>query len=770
MDYGQVRENLNDLIKKCPFIFVKDQGPLEENDFDGEVEDFENRNLDVSQNLKKWSDLDLDEKETLIKYFADFGQEAEGEKLIVQDLVLYTMHAPYYGNELENTPSEANAVWYGTYVMGRSDSDNDEHELNVAFDKLKEMVEAQVSKDTPQNKATRALRKAVLDKDVSKVVDAINNGADPNVYITTNNKGLKITALGASVINMEPKIVKALLDANADIILKREDGSEVSALDLAKQVKEKHPDQAAKCDEIIEMLQKAEAEQTKNKINETLIQAIKEGSVEKVQAALKSGADITYKSGDKTAMQIAEELAQKDAAKHQPVLDELKKAAAEQKRQKATQDLILAIKEGSVEKAQAAVTAGADVNAVTNAETNDTVLHAAVQSGNLNLVTTLFVAGETDYALKNKAGKTALDLARDLVVANEAAPNKKAQYEAIVKALEEKAGVNQQTAEMKFPDKAPETTWEAWYAEGATHWEEKLAQEINQEIAKLPEAEREAALEKNPKIQSYKEIAERYKFLHLAEVEKNKATDKAKKKELVNGMLKEIKALNDAETSKVVNNLSEKEKGILVQASASLQEELKAYGSKSEKTAGNDVEGVNVPSTGSGVTVGGGRSGGRSGSGMGADVAPVSDGLTPAQTEKAKVALAQAKHDGSQEKSWWARNQEWIWWTLGIILAATLGILAFRKGGWLNKDKKKTSTTQANTNTNENTNTNNPDLSVDIGLGNNTNTGNTDNSGNTGNTGTGVDNTLQNSGQLYSAQAANDIIASNLSQMLKKEK
>ncbi len=767
MDYDQVRENLNDLIKKCPFIFVKDQGQLVENDFDGEVEDFENRNLDVSQNLKKWSDLDLDEKKALIDYFSSFDQ-SDDEKLLVQDLVLYTMEANYYEeDELVLTPSEANAKWrLGFYSQWRADGDEDEHELNVAFKKLKEMVEAQVSKDTPQKKATRALRKAVLGKDVSKVVDAINNGADPNVYITTNNKGLKLTALGASVLNMEPKIVKALLDANADIILKREDGSEVSALDLAKQVKEKHPDQAAKCDEIIEMLQKAEVEQKQKKVNEALVQAVKEGSLKKVQEALKEGADISYKVNDKTVLQQAEELMKEDAAKYQPIVDELKKHEAEKKRQKATQDLIQAIKEGSVEKAQAAVTAGADVNVIVN-EAQDTILHEAVKTGNVALVNPLLVVGATDYTLKNKDGKTALDLARELLQ-KEADPAKKAQYEAIVASLEKAAGITTAQAEVKFPNKAPETTWEAWYAEGAQHWDEK----VSQLIATLSPEEQKNP-ESNPTVKLYMEIKSHYAALHETEVKRNKETNKAEKKRLATQMLATIKKLNDSEESAVVTKLSDAEKSNLVKASDFLQEELKSlereHKKPKEAKEAKDVK-VTVPPVGPTIVDGpGGRPGTSQpgvgetgGTGMGTD------------KEKAKVALAEAKHDGSQEKKgFWERNQEWIWWVLGIIAAGTLAFFAFRKGGWLNKDKKSSSSSavvnsNSNSNSNNNSNTGNDNTNTNTGgcnsdcICNNTNN-NTDNS-------TGVDNTLQNSGKLYSAKEANDIIASNLTQLFTKEK
>ena len=125
------------------------------------------------------------------------------------------------------------------------------------------------------------------------------------------------------------------------------------------------------------------------------------------------------------------------------------------------------------------------------------------------------------------------------------------------------------------------------------------------------------------------------------------------------------------------------------------------------------------------------------------------DEKTGVVTQATIDSVAHAKHDGSQEKSWWQRNQEWIWWTLGIILAATLGFFAFKKGGWFNKDDKKSSTVAVNTNTNQNTN-------QDTNTGND-NT-NTDNSGTTNDS---TNDTLANNSQLYSAKEINQAIAAN---------
>ena len=69
--------------------------------------------------------------------------------------------------------------------------------------------------------------------------------------------------------------------------------------------------------------------------------------------------------------------------------------------------------------------------------------------------------------------------------------------------------------------------------------------------------------------------------------------------------------------------------------------------------------------------------------------------------------MAAARHDGAQEKTWWQRNKEWIYWLIGILVVSALGVFAFRKGGWFNKDKKSSSVAVTpNTNTNSNTNTN----------------------------------------------------------------
>ena len=98
------------------------------------------------------------------------------------------------------------------------------------------------------------------------------------------------------------------------------------------------------------------------------------------------------------------------------------------------------------------------------------------------------------------------------------------------------------------------------------------------------------------------------------------------------------------------------------------------------------------------------------------------------------VALAQAKAE--EEKTPWYK-QEWLWWVLGIALAATLGYFSFRKGGWLNKDDDDKEPVVVDPNTNDNSNSNS-----------NSNTGNESGG------------TLDNSAQNITSAELNDMIAS----------
>ena len=130
--------------------------------------------------------------------------------------------------------------------------------------------------------------------------------------------------------------------------------------------------------------------------------------------------------------------------------------------------------------------------------------------------------------------------------------------------------------------------------------------------------------------------------------------------------------------------------------------------------------------------------------------------VTPAPTQRMTPGQAGAIIGGVQpeeEHTPWYK-QEWLWWVLGIALAATLGFFAFRKGGWLNKEKK-TKTVASNENSNSNSNTND---------NSNSNTGNsntgTENSGNSG--------TLGSNSENISAAEVNDMIASGIQATITK--
>lgn len=198
-----------------------------------------------------------------------------------------------------------------------------------------------------------------------------------------------------------------------------------------------------------------------------------------------------------------------------------------------------------------------------------------------------------------------------------------------------------------------------------------------------------------------------------------KETDATKKTEIEGKIAEALKNLSGQEMQGL---MSAGEKQMIT----SLSSTYTAQGA----TRGNDgARGNGIGGAGHGNGIGGGGTGHVPGTTTTTTTTPTV--LNPVQEG---VALAQAKAE--EEKTPWYK-QEWLWWVLGIALAATLGYFSFRKGGWLNKDDDDKEPVVVDPNTNDNSNSNS-----------NSNTGNESGG------------TLDNSAQNITSAELNDMIAS----------
>ena len=392
--------------------------------------------------------------------------------------------------------------------------------------------------------------------------------------------------------------------------------------------------------------------------------------------------------------------------------------------------LAIAVIRGDVQLVQTVITKGADVNKKSN---DQAPLQLALQQ--------LEEAKKTEDVAKIKAAEEIVKLLKDAGAKEE-----------------EKKPEEVQVVEVDSLKRAEGESLSDWYARVAAYWGEEEAK-LRTQIETEQDADKKKAL--TTQADHQKKLSEVYTKLYEKENELANETDPQKKKKLLaeltrlsSSLLKDVPtyyktfhadALADNKHPlyiQMTNQTSE-----ILKAADAYQKEALALNRSGERPGNQpggqpDDQGYPGPQTPE-VNVGT------------PPTTPTNPtGVTPALVD----SVAKAKHDGAQEKSWWERNQEWIWWVLGILAVAVLGYFGFRKGGWFNKDKKKTTTTDSNTNENTNTNTNE-------GTGNtntDTNTGNTDtNTGNTDtNTGTNND-TLSSSGRLYSAQEVNDALAAN---------
>lgn len=400
----------------------------------------------------------------------------------------------------------------------------------------------------------------------------------------------------------------------------------------------------------------------------------------------------------------------------------------------------------------------------------------AVMRGDVELLRT-FIAKEADVNKPSKDGQTPLALAlQELKKAEQSGNADKIKVaEEIVKTLRE-AGAKDKEEPIVEVDTLARQEGESlsdWYKRVATYWRDEEAEVRTQLATEQDETKRNELTEKAT---AQHKLAETYDRLHALETSLASETDPEKKKELLteltqlSGLLMQGISGYYAVYHKDVltdpnNPLTIQGRNQVMELKKASTEYQKAITALSQEKGPKDGE---RPAPDDTTRGGDGSDAGHTPMGPGSqpevnvgDVPKVDKPTDPTAVTPALVdSVAHAKHDGAQEKSWWERNQEWIWWALGIIVAAVLGYFGFRKGGWFNKDKKKTTTTSnsnSNENSNSNTNTDN----------NNTNTdsGNTGTDSNTGST----NDTLANSGKLYSTQEVNSAIAANLQNIINRE-
>ncbi len=396
----------------------------------------------------------------------------------------------------------------------------------------------------------------------------------------------------------------------------------------------------------------------------------------------------------------------------------------------------------------------------------DKVIELAIKTGHYQVVELVInkMATDADEAKKKEnaqALKTqALNKAKDLqnqwrtekAVEGKDKKDIKTPYDALVKQLSgADEGDKENPAEKPDFARGQDVTLATWYLESAGQWQ-ILHGKTYGSIANVPEEQRSEDQKNDAlKAKQESEIAAAYTKLHELEAklvnpnisadEKRKALeDLARTSSQLIGLLEGY--YKDALTETAFKN----QQKVLSQANWQYQSELSTLNQTQKPKEGGrsgGTPGGNTPPTAgtTDVTIPGQ---------LPPQVTPTDlDEKTGVVTQATIDSVAHAKHDGSQEKSWWQRNQEWIWWTLGILVIAALTFFSFRKGGWFNKDDKKSSTVAVNTNTNQNTNQN-------------TNTGNDNtNTDNSGTTNDSTNDTLANNSQLYSAKEINQAIAAN---------
>ena len=505
-----------------------------------------------------------------------------------------------------------------------------------------------------------------------------------------------------------------------------------------------------------------------DKSNTPLFYAIMYGKVSYVNFLLEKGANVTQTNKDgvtplkqaKAMLPHAEKKGSNAVDEAQAIVDAVQGALNKKLLEEATR------KNVDVNKVEDLLQSGADVNIADS--DGEPILFYAIKLGNVELVQA-YIENKVDVNKKSN-DQTPLQLAlQQLEEAKKAKNDAKIKAaEEIVKALkdagakEEEKKPEEKVVEVDSLKRAEGESLADWYARVAAYWGDQEAK-LRTQIENEQDADKIKAL--TAQADYHKKLVDVYTLIYDKENALANETDPEKRKKL----LAELTRLSSSLLEGVPTYYKTYHADVLADSKHPLAIQMDNQTSEIQKASNayqKELLALNQKKVRPG-NVGDRPVGGQGGSGQPVSQTPEVNVGTPPTTPVISTgptgvtpalidSVAQAKHDGAQEKSWWERNQEWIWWVLGIIVVAVLGYFGFKDGGWFNKEKKKTTTVASNTNENSNTNTNEGTGNTNTG----TNTGNTNTGNADTNTGTNND-TLASSGRLYSAKEVNDAIAAN---------
>ena len=804
MDYDVMRKCLNDVLHENQFI-MRFYEVIKEADLDDkrQVIAFEDREVVISENIKLWKNLTIQEKKQLLATLSKLDQ-SDSEQALAMDLLLHTMRAPGYDVEdlsvkenkvvYENRPGRINLTAMG-YASQRNSSSRSRAMYGMRFDNLKKSVDNEINATYVNPNGWTNLMAAVQKSSMgpknvresylSLAQEMIQTGADVNAVTTKryifaeNGTDFKLSE-SPDAVTLTPLIVAARLgnlDA-VDVLMKngakldQKDSSGKTALDWVNLRIAAEKDSAVK--------QRFEFVKARLNGDESVFirhggNSIGFGNVQVVAGNLE-GIDPSLLQPEQTEIvqpspeesnaeepKAEEPKAEEPKAEETLTQSEVKKTTieeffAELRKAEINHETVSALLEkGAVDYIN-------ETDPIKEGLTSgSTPLAIAVIRGDVKLVQTVIAKGADVNKKSNDKSplQLALQQLEEAKKTEDAAKIKAA--EEIVKALkdagakEEEGKSETKVVEVDSLARAEGESLSDWYARVAGYWGEQEAK-LRTQIEAETDAEKKKVL--STQAEHQKKLTEVYTKIYEKENELANETDPEKRRKLLmeltqlsGQLLKGVPAYYKMHHKDVLEDTKHplsiqmnNQTSEILKASNAYQKEALALNQKREKTDDKGVQpGILSDPVHQGPEV-------NVGTPPTTPTTPTNPtGVTPALVD----SVAQAKHDGSQEKSWWERNQEWIWWVLGIAVAAVLGYFGFRKGGWFNKDKKKTTTTtNSNTNTNTNTNEGTGNTNID------TNAGNTD-----ANAGANND-TLSSSGRLYSSQEVNDAIAANMQNIL----
>lgn len=815
MDYDDLRRYVNRVLGKHPFM-MRTSRPIREAEFDNknQVKDFEDRKIECSQNIKEWDELTIEQRKQLLATLAEFDQE-DSEQALALDLLLHTIRAPGYrvedlcvesedlkGVYRENRPGRINVSAMG-YASQRNSASRPGAFYSERFKNLQRHVNQEMNPQYANQNGWTSLMTAVQKssfgtKNVQEsylllVQEMLQKGADVNAvttkkYLLSENGQDFIISDSPDASTLTPLIVAVRLgnlDA-VDILMKnganvdQKDSSGQAALDYVERkiVAEKDPAVKQRFEFIKMRLNGNESvaiEHGGNSVGSATIVDVA-SNLEGVSFPVQQPAQTKPDQDDKEEQATdetkklegaTEALGPKQSLDPQPEDEKptLEEFFTELRKTEISHDAVKTLLEkGAAEYIN-------ETDPIKEGPTSGfTPLAIAVIRGDVQLVQTVITKGAD--VNKKSNDQTPLQLAlQQLEEAKKAKNDAKIKAaEEIVKALkdagakEEEKKPEEKVVEVDSLKRAEGESLADWYARVAAYWGDQEAK-LRTQIENEQDADKKKAL--TAQADYHKKLADVYTLIYDKENALANETDPEKRKKLLAELTRLSSSLLEGVPTYYktyhADALADSKHPLAIQMDNQTSEIQKASNAYQKELLALNQRKVRP-----------GKGGDRPDSGQGGSGQPVSQtpevnvgtppttpvistgptGVTPALID----SVAQAKHDGAQEKSWWERNQEWIWWVLGIIVVAVLGYFGFKDGGWFNKEKKKTTTVASNTNENSNTNTNTNEGTGNTNTG--TNTGNTNTGNADTNTGTNND-TLASSGRLYSAKEVNDAIAAN---------